>query len=278
MTRLAPRSRKDAAQPGKPWERIFQRVLQHTGADLSDWQLEAVAPRLAAACDIEGAATPEGLLERPDDAALWTRVAVQLTRRPTTWFADAAFYRLLRVRIAPWLRTYPSVRVWVPGEAGGEETASLAIVLDEERLLERARIYATAPVEAALQPLRSGRFAAAGVRVGLAEHALAGGHLGLDRYFDWEGKDAILRERLRRQLVVGQHSLATDGSLNEFHVIVCRRAILDFNARLRARALRLFWESLPPLGVLVLPPSDPPPSKFDYQPIDPAAGIYRRRS
>lgn len=258
--------------------RALEKVLEHTGADLSDWLPSVLAERLAAACGVAGVSSVSELLAQGSDAPLWTRVGVQLTRRPTNWFADPAFYRLLRLRVIPWLRTYPSVRLWVPGEAGGEEAAALAIVLEEEKLLERCRIYATAPVDEALAALKSGRFAASGVQVGMADHALAGGHHGLDRYFSWEGATAVLHERLRKHLVVGQHSLATDGSLNEFHVIACRRAILDFNARLRARAQRLFWESLPPLGTIALPPSDPPPSSFAYEAIDAQAGLYRRKT
>ncbi len=43
----------------------------------------------------------------------------------------------------PILRTYPYVRVWNAGCSTGEETYSLAIVLEEEGLLDRTRIYAT---------------------------------------------------------------------------------------------------------------------------------------
>lgn len=258
--------------------RALERVLQHTGADLSDWLPSVLAERLAAACGLLGVSSVSELLAQSSDPRLWTRVGVQLTRRPTSWFADPAYYRLLRLRVIPWLRTYPSVRLWVPGEAGGEEAAALAIVLEEEKLLERCRIYATAPVDSAFEPLKTGRFAASGVHLGAAEYALAGGHYALDRYFSWEGATAVFHERLRKHLVVGQHSLATDGSLNEFHVIACRRAILDFNARLRARAQRLFWESLAPLGAIALPPSDPPPSNLAYEAIDAATGLYRRKT
>jgi chemotaxis protein methyltransferase CheR len=257
---------------------LLDVLLDKLGVDLRDWDPSALLPRLHAAAEMEGVSSPNQLLARAaEDAAVWTRIAVQLTRRPTIWFSDPPFFRVLRRTVAPWLRTYPSVRVWVPGEAGGEEAASIAILLEEENLLERTRIYATAPIDQALHGARRGQFSAASVRVGGADYALAGGHGALDRYFHWEEGGAVLHDKLRRHIVVGQHSLATDGSLNEFHLIVCRRPLLDFNARLRARAHRLFWESLPALGVLAMAPGEPPPRNLSYEAIDPALGLYRRK-
>jgi hypothetical protein len=52
-------------------------------------------------------------------------------------FRDPSYWLALRQQVVPLLRTYPSLKVWVAGCSTGEEVFSLAILLQEEGLLER---------------------------------------------------------------------------------------------------------------------------------------------
>ncbi|MBI4346884.1 MAG: hypothetical protein HY553_08515 [Elusimicrobia bacterium] len=262
-----------------PLAGLLNELLERTGVDLRDWRPAVLAPRLRAAVEAEGVLGPEELTRRgKSDLEVWTRLIRHLIGRTSDWFADPAFYVTLRARVVPLLRTYPSVRIWVPGEYGGEQAAKLAIVLEEEGLLERSRIYATAAIPPDLRGPRGARFPAAAVRGAAAHYVKGGGKSGLDAYFSWDGSEAVLAARLAKHIVCGQHTLMTDGSINEFHLIVCRRALLDYNVRLRVRAHRVFWDSLPPLGLLALPPDEPPPSTLDYAPLAEGASIFRRSS
>ena len=54
----------------------------------------------------------------------------------------------------PWLRTYPFIRIWHAGCATGEEVYSMAILLEEEGLYDRCRIYATELSEVVLHRAR----------------------------------------------------------------------------------------------------------------------------
>ena len=56
------------------------------------------------------------------------------------------------------LRTYPFIRIWHAGCATGEEVYSMAILLEEEGLYERSRIYATDINEVVLQRAKAGIF------------------------------------------------------------------------------------------------------------------------
>ena len=49
-----------------------------------------------------------------------------------------------------------------------------------------------------------------------------------------------------------QHNLATDGSFNEFHLIVCRNVLIYFNRALQERVHRLLYQSLIRFGFLGL--------------------------
>ncbi len=61
----------------------------------------------------------------------------------TSMFRDAGFYLAMRRTVIPLLRTYPFIRIWHAGCATGEEVYSMAILLEEEGIYDRCRLYAT---------------------------------------------------------------------------------------------------------------------------------------
>src|SRR5439155_1681660 len=91
------------------------------------------------------------------DEECLVRLLKDLSINVTEMFRDPSFFRALRVKVFPQLRTYPFLRIWVAGCSTGEEVISLAVALCEEDLLERTRIYATDMNDAALH--RARRFA-----------------------------------------------------------------------------------------------------------------------
>ncbi len=61
----------------------------------------------------------------------------------TEMFRDPYVFKQLRKTVVEHLKTYPRVNIWHVGCATGEEAYSMAILLQEEGLLKRTRIYAT---------------------------------------------------------------------------------------------------------------------------------------
>jgi chemotaxis protein methyltransferase CheR len=53
-------------------------------------------------------------------------------------------------------------------------------------------------------------------------------------------------------MVFSTHNLVSDGSFNEFQLILCRNVMIYFNRQLQDKVLRLFDQSLHPLGFLAL--------------------------
>ena len=86
------------------------------------------------------------------------RLLDDLTISVSSMFRDPAFFAALRNVALPRLRTYPYLRIWNAGCARGEEPWSLAILLHEAGLLERARIYATDLSEESLERASQGAF------------------------------------------------------------------------------------------------------------------------
>jgi chemotaxis protein methyltransferase CheR len=167
-------------------------------------------------------------------------------------FRDPAFYRALREKVVPLLRTYPFVRIWAAGCATGEEVYSLAIVLDEEDLYDRTRIYATDVNETALDRAREGLVPLGKMRDYTESYIKSGGKRAFSDYYQTDEETARLSPRLTENVVFAQHNLVSDRAFNEFNVILCRNVMIYFGTSLQERVHDLFYASLVMFGVLAL--------------------------
>jgi chemotaxis protein methyltransferase CheR len=170
----------------------------------------------------------------------------------TEMFRDPAYWLALRTQVVPLLRTYPSLKVWVAGCSTGEEVFSLAIVLQEEGLLERTMIYATDINPVVMEKARQGIFPIAAVRQHTANYQASGGKRAFSDYYAAAYNSARFDPELIRNVTFADHSLATDTVFSETHFISCRNVLIYFNRTLQNRALGLFDESLCHRGFLGL--------------------------
>ena len=73
-------------------------------------------------------------------------------------FRDPSFFLHFRKKVIPILRTYPSIRIWHAGCSTGEEVYSMAILLQEEGLYDKTKLYATDINTNVLQIAKNGLF------------------------------------------------------------------------------------------------------------------------
>jgi chemotaxis protein methyltransferase CheR len=197
----------------------------------------------------------------------------------TSMFRDPTFYVAFREHVVPLLRTYPFVRIWNAGCSTGEETYSLAILLEEEGLYERSRIYATDFNADVLGRARMGKFGLDRMQEYTHNYQRAGGTGDFSAYYSVEGGVARLAERLSDHVVFAQHNLASDRSFNEFNVVLCRNVLIYFGRDLQRRVHKLFYDSLARFGVLGLGQKET--LRFTdledrYEELDQAEKLYRR--
>jgi chemotaxis protein methyltransferase CheR len=202
---------------------------------------------------LEGAWSLSGLQERLlHDPAVMDRLLGDLSINVTEMFRDPSFHAALRERVVPLLRTFPFVRAWVAGCSSGEEVVSLAIGLREAGVLDRTRIYATDIDAEVLERAREGAFPLDKLQSYTRNYQAAGGTEAFSTYYAVRGARAVFDPELLRGVVFAQHNLATDGSFNEFQLILCRNVMIYFGRELQDRVLGLFVDSLARFGVLGL--------------------------
>jgi chemotaxis protein methyltransferase CheR len=154
--------------------------------------------------------------------------------------------------VVPVLHTYPSLTVWVAGCSTGEEVFSLAILLREEGLLARTRIYATDINPASLEKARQGIFPLQALSGYTLNYQRAGGRCAFSDYYTAAYDAARFDPSLCADVIFADHSLATDSVFAETHLVSCRNVLIYFNRQLQDRALGLFHESLCHRGFLGL--------------------------
>jgi chemotaxis protein methyltransferase CheR len=197
----------------------------------------------------------------------------------TSMFRDPEFFLGFRQRVVPLLRTYPFIRIWHAGCSTGEEVYSIAILLEEEGLYQRARIYATDMNEGVLRRAREGIFSMDLADQYAQNYQDAGGTGQLSDYYTAGYGNAIFRSSLKENMIFSLHNLAMDHSFNEFHVILCRNVMIYFQKPLQERVHRLLYDSLVTFGILGVGSKESlqfTPHETDYEQLAPDCRLYRR--
>jgi chemotaxis protein methyltransferase CheR len=180
------------------------------------------------------------------------RLLLDLSINVTSMFRDPTFYVAFRKKVVPMLRTYPFTRIWCAGCSTGEEVLSLAILLHEERLYERTRIYATDINELVLATAREGVFPLDKMKLYTQNYIRGGGTRDFSEYYVAAYDSVRFSRALTENVVFAQHNLAMDRSFNEFNVILCRNVMIYFDKPLQEHVHELFYGSLERFGILAL--------------------------
>ena len=232
---------------------LLEGVYRHYGFDFREYAPASLKRRVWRRVHAEGESTISGLLERVlHDPASMERLLLDLSINVTAMFRDPGFYRAFREHVVPLLRTYPFIRVWHAGCSTGEEVYSMAILLEEEGLLGKSRLYATDINEVVLQQARAGIFPLERMQEYTENYIKAGGKRAFSEYYVAKYDGALFNPSLTEHVVFSQHNLVTDRSFSEFNVILCRNVLIYFDRSLQAKVHRLFYDSLVNFGILGL--------------------------
>ncbi len=259
---------------------LLEGMHARYGYDFRNYAQASLRRRIHSRLDPEGVRSVSGLLEKIlHDPGCMERLLRALTVHVTSMFRDPGFYRTFRGKIVDALRTYPFVRIWHAGCSSGEEAYSMAILLEEEGLLKRCRIYATDLSEDVLRDAKAGVFPLSEMKEYTANYLHAGGKRPFSDYYATDRKRALFRPALREAITFAQHNLVTDASFNESNVILCRNVMIYFDRSLQDRVHKLLYESLAPFGFLCLGRKESirfTPFETCYEAVDDSERVYKK--
>ncbi|RRJ91080.1 CheR family methyltransferase [Flavobacterium macacae] len=234
-------------------EILVNDVFEYYGFDFSGYSRASLKRRVDRIYQLDGFQNFYDFLTRvKTDTGYFKRMVEEITVNVTEMFRDPHFYKVLREEILPQLGTKPFIRIWHAGCSSGEEVFSMAILLKEANLLQKALIYATDINPIVLDTAKKGIFPLRMMKQYSENYIESGGKLDFSNYYTANYGYAKFGEDLLTKMVYSQHNLVSDSSFNEFDLILCRNVMIYFDKDLQERALGLFDDSLSKLGYLAL--------------------------
>jgi chemotaxis protein methyltransferase CheR len=185
------------------------------------------------------------------DETVLMKLLSYLTVQVSELFRDPSYFLAIREQVVPYLRTYPSLKIWVvAGCSAGEELYSFAILLREEGLQERTMLYGTDINREALRQAEAGIYQLDRMPLFTENHRRSGGKSSLSDYYTADYNFAVLDKSLRRNALFADHSLETDSVFAEVQLVSCRNVLIYFDRELQDRTIGLFKDALTPNGFL----------------------------
>jgi chemotaxis protein methyltransferase CheR len=232
---------------------LLEGIHRKYGYDFRNYSYASIRRRIWHRIYSEGLANVSALLERVmHHSEVFHRLLCDLVIPVTEMFRDPEMFLAFRKDVIPLLRELPYIRIWHAGCSTGEEVHSMSILLQEEGLLDKTRIYATDINESALQKAKDGIIPIDRMKQYTKNYQASGGTQSFSDYYVSDHGMVMLRPFLRNNIVFARHNLVTDRSFNEFHVILCRNVLIYFNSLLRDQVHELFCDSLVQNGFLIV--------------------------
>jgi len=259
---------------------LLEGIYKQYGYDFRDYSFASMKRRIKKSVEEEGLKTIAGFLEKVlHDTSCMTRFLDTVSINVTAMFRDPEFFMAFRNRVIPELKKYPFIRIWHAGCSTGEEVYSMAILLKEEGLIEKTRIYATDMNDRVLKEAKEGIFPLKRMQEYTNNYLAAGGTSSFSTYYISKHNSVIINNEIKNKIVWAQHNLVTDGSFNEFDIIICRNVMIYFNEELQNHVHKLFYESLAIPGFLVVGSKENlrfSPHEKCYMDVDLKWKIYRK--
>jgi len=259
---------------------LLEGIFQRYGHDFRGYAYPSIYRRIKYRMELEGLSSISHLQQKVlYEAELMKKLLKDFSINVTEMFRDPEFYSSFREHVVPLLHSYPFIRIWHAGCSTGEEAYSMAILLYEEGLYKKSKIYATDMNVDVLEKAKKGIFSFDKMKQYTSNYQKAGGLHAFSEYYTADQYGVKFQPFLSENIIFAKHNLATDSSFNEFNVIICRNVLIYFDKQLQNHVHGLFQESLSRFGVLGLGSKESirfSPYMHCYEDLDASNKLYKK--
>lgn len=260
-------------------EKILIILRTRTGQDFSQYKKSTIYRRVERRMGLHQidklAVYARFLQENPQEADLLFK---ELLIGVTSFFRDPAVWEQFKACIPALLKGMPqggTLRAWTPGCSTGEESYTLAMLLQEALDSENApgkysvQIFATDLDADAIARARTGQY--------LPNIAADVSQERLRRFFVQEENGYRVGKQIRDCVIFAPQNVIMEPPFTKLDILVCRNLLIYLEAALQKKLLPLFHYALKPNGVLCLGTSETIGAYTDlFAPLDSKVRLYRR--
>lgn len=232
---------------------LLETIFRCYGYDFRDYSKDYLSRRFQHCLQVFNQKTLSEFIPKIlYDENFFGRLLVCLLVSVTEMFRDPSFFCEFKNKVLPVLKTYPFVKIWHAGCSTGQEVYSMAILLEENGLLNRTTIYATDINVAALKFAREAIYPLEDIKKYEINYQKAGGSHTLSKYFYNKYNYGKFSDNLKNKIIFSNHNLISDEIFTEVHVIICRNVFIYFTKKLQQQTTLMFYQSLIHKGFLCL--------------------------
>lgn len=232
---------------------LLEGIFRFYEYDFRNYAKPFLQRRISNRLNAENVKSVSGLQEKVlHNPEMMERLFADFSINVTEMFRDPSFFVTLRKQVLPNVQEYPVIRIWHVGCSTGEEVYSMAILLHEEGIYEKCKIYATDINLCSIEKAKQGIFPLEKMQLYTKNYIKSGGKKAFSEYYSVNKEQVSFHPFLKKNIVFFQHNLTTDQSFNEFHIIICRNVMIYFNKKLQNHVHQLLYDSLFHSGYLGL--------------------------
>lgn len=261
------------------YQDYWQIIAENTGYDFSGYSFDSLNQKLEKFISYERIASAEELRQRiSSDRLSQERMLGRLLTNNTEFFRDAEFFKSLKNAVLTHLSINPEINIWVAGCATGEEAYSVAILLDEMKLLNRSNIVATDINQLNIEVADRSIYSLQKAKACSMRYFKAGGSKKFSCYYTAYYDQVVFHESLRSRIVFLQHDVIEDNPLKRFHLVICRNVLFYFNENIQARVMKKIADNIYNYGYVCFGANEavPYPGDLNLGAIDRRNNIFRK--
>jgi chemotaxis protein methyltransferase CheR len=259
---------------------LLEAIHREYGYDFRDYSKSSILRRVQLFKRLEHIESTADLIKPVlHDSRFALRLIKSFSINISEMFRDPPVFLRLVKHVLPALQAYPSFKIWHAGCATGQEVYSLAILLKEAGLLNRATIFATDINEEALKIAMKGIYPLDNIQSACKGYLEAGGAASFTQYFHAAYHSLSINSELKQHITFANHNLVQDAAFGEMQLILCRNVLIYFNPELQKRAWNLLSNSLVDDGFICLGTAEYYPQTIklsNYEMIGPNFNIYKK--
>lgn len=227
------------------YEKFVVALKQKLNYDLSGYKRKQMERRINSFMENKGFGTNYELFvdSLVRDKQLCHEFFEHTTINVSEFFRNPTQWEIMKKKILPQLiiddkRLY----IWSAGCSTGEESYSLAMIMEEYFPKQKYTVLATDCDKDILNKAREGVYIAKSMQ-NVSEQFL-------NKYFNVQGENYYIKNDLKKSVSFRNHNLLVDPFPKQMDFIVCRNVVIYFKEEIKEQLYLNFFASLRPGGIL----------------------------